>query len=140
MKVTKANFGNTSRVALFKAIAVVFFILYSSIVPLFAQETDSALTDSVTTEAVAGSTGDGPSLENITKNLASSAKELEKIRKEEILSYIYMGLGFSIVIAIAWFTTILARKRKRKEDEIRAIRAQNMKHHKPHHPHHHPKR
>ncbi|MBL0328089.1 MAG: hypothetical protein IPP64_01390 [Bacteroidetes bacterium] len=138
MKVTKANFGNISRVAIFKALAVVFFFTGSSI-QLFAQETDSALTDSATTEAVAGSTGDGPSIENITKNLASSAKELEKIRKEEIMSYIYMGLGFSIVIAIAWFTTILARKRKRKEDEIRAIRAQNMKHHKPHHPHH-PKR
>lgn len=139
MKVTKANFGNTSRVATLKALAIVFFFTCSSAIQLFAQETDSALTDSASIEVVSGGTADGPSLENITKNLASSAKELEKIRKEEIMSYIYMGLGFSIVIAIAWFTTILARKRKRKEDEIRAIRAQNMKHHKPHHPHH-PKR
>ena len=69
--------------------------------------------------------------------MANSAKELERIRHEEIMSYIYMGLGFSVVIGIAWFTTVLAKKRRRKEDEVRAIRAQNMKN-KGHH--HHPRR
>ena len=53
------------------------------------------------------------------------AEELEKIRHEEILSYVYMGVGFLIVIFIAWFTTVLAKKQKNKELEIRASRLKN---------------
>jgi hypothetical protein len=67
----------------------------------------------------------GPSLSNLSKNLNLGAEELEKIRHEEILSYVYMGVGFLIVIFIAWFTTVLAKKQKNKELEIRASRLKN---------------
>ncbi len=118
---------------------LILFLFSASL--LTVAQTDSVdsvpATDSASTAAADDS---GPSIANITKNLNSSAEELERIRHEEIMSYIYMGLGFSVVIGIAWFTTVLARKRKRKEDEVRAIRAANMKH-KAHHGHgHHPRR
>lgn len=128
-KTRKMSWGST-----FKGFSLIFIFFFSALNVTFSQATDSLPPD---TTAMASGEGAGPSLENITKNLEQSAAELEKIRHEEIMSYIYMGVGFSIVIGIAWFTTVLARKRKRKEDEVRAIRMQQMKHHKPHH---HPRR
>lgn len=128
-KAEKMSWGST-----FRSFTLVFIFIFSTLNFSFSQEADSLPPD---TSATSSEESAGPSLENITKNLANSAAELEKIRHEEIMSYIYMGVGFSVVIGIAWFTTVLARKRKKKEDEVRAIRMQQMKHHKPHH---HPRR
>lgn len=65
----------------------------------------------------------GPSLEHLKKNVAEGSKEVSKIKEEErrkeILSYVFMSVGFSVVIGIAWFTTVLARKRSKKEAEIK---------------------
>lgn len=133
MEVIQKKSINTMGVGLLKSSVLLFLFLFTSAQFLSAQS-DSVITDSATSSAVEDS---GPSISNISKNLASSAAELEKIRNEEIMSYIYMGVGFSIVIGIAWFTTVLARKRKRKEDEVRAIRAQNLKHKAHHHGHGH---
>lgn len=133
MEVIQKKSINTMGVRLVRSFVLLFLFLFTSAQILRAQ-TDSVITDSGTSSAVEDS---GPSISNISKNLTSSAAELEKIRNEEILSYIYMGVGFSIVIGIAWFTTVLARKRKRKEDEVRAIRAQNIKHKAHHHGHGH---
>jgi hypothetical protein len=67
--------------------------------------------------------GDGPSLSNLRKNTAQGTKEIQEIRerqaREELLSYIYMVVGFSIVIAIAWITTVKARKRTALENEAK---------------------
>jgi hypothetical protein len=112
------------------------FLFIVAIRPGKAQENDS-LKDSVA--AAADASGDaGPSLSNKTFTALNDevAKIKEKERRNEILSYVYMGVGFSIVIAIAWFTTSLARKRQKKADEQRAMRLANMKHK----PHHHPRR
>jgi TRAP-type C4-dicarboxylate transport system permease small subunit len=57
---------------------------------------------------------------------------IKKQQHDELMSYIYMGLGFSIVIAIAWVTTSLAKKRRMKADVERAKRAQQMHHQHPH--------
>jgi hypothetical protein len=75
----------------------------------------------------------GPSISNLSKNLNLGVEELEKIRHEEIMSYVYMVIGFLVVIFIAWFTTVLAKKQKNKELEIRAsrIRNTNLKLHHP---------
>jgi hypothetical protein len=104
--------------------------------PAVAQNADS-LTDSSAASVEAG----GPSLSHLKKNLEAGDEEIkriqEKARHDEIMSYIWMGVGFSIVIGIAWFTTSLAKKRKMRDDEQKALRLANMKH-KPHH--HHPKR
>jgi hypothetical protein len=67
--------------------------------------------------------GDGPSLSNLKKNTAQGTKEIQAIRekqaREEFLSYVYMVVGFSIVIAIAWITTVKARKRSALENEAK---------------------
>lgn len=117
----------------FGRFSLVLFLFFFNINQLtVAQETDSVIPD--TANAVVADESAGPSLHNLSKNLGATADELERIRHEEIMSYVYMGLGFSVVIGIAWFTTVLARKRKRKEDEVKAIRMQNMKHKSHHHP------
>lgn len=130
MEITHTKAIKMSWGGILKSSCLVFVFYFSALNLSFSQEADSLPPDASATV----SEESGPSLENITKNLANSAAELEKIRHEEIMSYIYMGVGFSVVIGIAWFTTVLARKRKKKEDEVRAIRMQHMKHHKPHHP------
>lgn len=130
MEITHTKAIKMSWGGILKGFSLVFVFYFSALNFSFSQEADSLPPGTSATV----SEESGPSLENITKNLANSAAELEKIRQEEIMSYIYMGVGFSVVIGIAWFTTVLARKRKKKEDEVRAIRMQHMKHHKPHHP------
>lgn len=127
MKVPYKFIGNVSRSKVLRAF--VFFLAVSllSLSPVFAQDSTAVAPDSAAATVV--DDGSGPSIANLTKNMAASAEELERIRRDEILSYVYMGLGFSVVIGIAWFTTVLAKKRRKKEDEMRAIRAQNMKHH-----------
>ncbi|MFL5764978.1 MAG: hypothetical protein ACJ77K_13625 [Bacteroidia bacterium] len=116
--------------------SIIFFLslfLLSGSHPLKAQESDS-LKDSASASTAA--TDGGPSLSNLSKTAAALDDRVNKIKEEErrseILSYVYMGVGFSIVIAIAWFTTSLARKRQKKADDEKAIRLANMKH-KPHH-------
>jgi hypothetical protein len=79
----------------------------------------------------------GPSLKNLSKTFNNGiTPEMKKIQEEakrdEIFGYILMGLGFSLVIAVAWFTTSLAKKRRLKEDEARAKRAQVMHNLHPH--------
>jgi hypothetical protein len=77
---------------------------------------------------------EGPSLENLKKNTSAGSKEMEKIKEEEhhkeMMSYVYMSLGFAVVIGIAWGTTIMARNRSRKEAEEKhrfILRQQELK-------------
>ena len=77
----------------------------------------------------------GPSLNNLKKNGAAAAAELERIKHEETMSYIYMSVGFAIVIAIAWGTTVMARKRSRREQEQKhrfVLKQQELKKHHGH--------
>jgi heme/copper-type cytochrome/quinol oxidase subunit 2 len=60
-----------------------------------------------------------PSLGNLKKTGAAAAEELERIEHEEFMSYVYMVVGFSIVIAIAWISTVNARKRSKAETEAK---------------------
>jgi heme/copper-type cytochrome/quinol oxidase subunit 2 len=61
--------------------------------------------------------GDGsPSLSNLRKNAEAIR---EKQAHDEFMSYIYMVVGFSIVIGIAWFTTVKARNRSKLENEAK---------------------
>ncbi len=92
--------------------------------------------DSASKTSTEASSDGGPSLDNIKKFLPKGDAEVKKMQEQqkhdEIMSYFYMGLGFSVVIAIAWFTTSLAKKRRLKEDEVRAKRAAIMQHQHPH--------
>ncbi len=82
---------------------------------------------------------DAPSLADSKNFLPKGSAEMKvmdeaRIKKQqhdELMSYIYMGVGFSVVIAIAWFTTFLAKKRRMKVDVERAKRAQQMHHQHP---------
>ncbi|MCW3105038.1 MAG: hypothetical protein JWO09_3478 [Bacteroidetes bacterium] len=68
------------------------------------------------------------------------AEEIKRQEHDEFMSYVYMVLGFSIVIAIAWVSTVRARNRSRAENEAKMKFIQqnlaNKKH--PAHPHPHP--
>ena len=80
----------------------------------------------------------GPSLDHLKKNSAAAKEELEKIRHDEIMSYVYMSVGFAIVIAIAWGTTVMARKRSKREQEKKhrfILKQQELRKHG-HHDHH----
>lgn len=60
------------------------------------------------------------STENLKKNFSAIKDEQKKIAEEkEMWSYVYMVVGFSIVIGIAWFTTVAARKKAKKDQEER---------------------
>lgn len=86
----------------------------------------------------AQTTDSGPSLDNLKKNSTAAAAELEKLKHDEFMSYVYMSLGFAVVIAIAWGTTVLARKRSKQELEQRqrfVLKQQELKKHTSHHGH-----
>ena len=136
MKVAQKKHKNSIGVMVLRVFVLLFLFFFTTNHFSLAQGTDPVVADSAAT-AVSNESGGGPSLKNISKNLTESNEELKKLRFQEIMSYIYMGVGFSVVIGIAWFTTVLARKRKKKEDEVRAVRMQRMQHvkHK-----HHPRR
>ncbi len=60
------------------------------------------------------------STSNLKKNFSAIKDEQKKIAEEkEIWSYVYMVVGFGIVIGIAWFTTVAARKKAKKDAEER---------------------
>lgn len=109
---------------------LIFFFLIFFVSYLKAGDSDSISKSDSTTFADSSE----PSISNLSKNLNFGVEELEKIRHEEIMSYVYMVIGFSVVIFIAWFTTVLAKKQKNKELEIRATRIRNsnskLHHHK----------
>ncbi|HEY0029267.1 MAG TPA: hypothetical protein VGC65_00800 [Bacteroidia bacterium] len=137
MDIKHKKAGKSSVVRIFWAF--IFLILFSCSTgsSLIAQEKTDSITDS--SAIVTEESSDGPSIKNLSKNLSAGNEEIarlkEKARRDQIIQYIIMVLGFAVVIGIAWFTTALAKKRKKKEDEQRAARAANTKH-KPHHPHH----
>ncbi|MEO6901660.1 MAG: hypothetical protein ABI315_00735 [Bacteroidia bacterium] len=70
-----------------------------------------------------------PSFDNVQK--ATEAAR-DQIRHDEIMSYLYMAIGFIAVIAIAWFTN--ARVQKRRSLEERNKRAGVVHHRNPHDP------
>ncbi|HRG53747.1 MAG TPA: hypothetical protein PLL00_13005 [Bacteroidia bacterium] len=70
-----------------------------------------------------------PSVENIQKT-TSEAKKIAQ--HEELMSYVYMVIGFGVVIAIAWFTNTRVQKRRTEEA---AQKAAARHHHHPHDPH-----
>ncbi|HET6226052.1 MAG TPA: hypothetical protein VFF27_07215, partial [Bacteroidia bacterium] len=53
-----------------------------------------------------------PSVENIQKT-TNAAKEVA--RHEELMGYVYMVIGFGLVIGIAWFTNTRVQKRRNEE-------------------------
>jgi len=79
---------------------------------------------------------DDASLKNLKNNTAAGGKELERLRLEklqhdEFMSYVYMSVGFAVVIAIAWSTTVMARNRNRRQNEEKQrfiLRQQEKKH------------
>ncbi len=75
---------------------------------------------------------DEPSVSNITKTL-NAAKAAQR---QEILSYVYMVLGFAVVIAIAWFTNARVQKNKKTALEVNAA-ATTHPAHQAHHAHKH---
>ncbi|MBN8695047.1 MAG: hypothetical protein J0L87_00840 [Bacteroidetes bacterium] len=61
---------------------------------------------------------DSPSLGNIKKTAAALKEEQEKMAQEQLIKEIvYISIGFAIVVAIAWVSTMLARKKAKKDAE-----------------------
>ncbi|MBL7888959.1 MAG: hypothetical protein JNL24_05370 [Bacteroidia bacterium] len=61
---------------------------------------------------------DSPSLGNIKKTAAALKEEQEKMAQEQLIKEIvYISIGFAVVVAIAWVSTMLARKKAKKDAE-----------------------
>ena len=57
---------------------------------------------------------------HLKKNLSAIREEQKRLAEEkEMWGYVYMVVGFGVVIAIAWFTTVAARKKAKRDDEER---------------------
>lgn len=74
-----------------------------------------------------------PSAEHMKDAAKEAAKSLkEQAAHNEIMSYVYMVIGFGLVIGIAWFTNVKVQKRRNEEA---AQKAAARHHHHPHDPH-----
>ncbi|MDF2438729.1 MAG: hypothetical protein K0Q95_3105 [Bacteroidota bacterium] len=105
----------TSRFAkIYKSGTLLFFLLLTSAQQILAQD-------------------GGPSLSNVKKTLQLQ----EKAAHDEFMSYVYMVVGFAVVIAIAWISTINARKRSKAEAEAKMKIIQHNLANKKHHPESH---
>ncbi len=71
-----------------------------------------------------------PAVENIKKTTDAAKDEFAR---QELMGYVYMVVGFGLVIAIAWFTNTRVQKRRNEEA---AQRAAARHHHHAHDPHH----
>jgi hypothetical protein len=137
MEIISKKSGKYRRVRLFLSCLFLFFYLSGN--QIIAQAT----TDSVTTTdsaATAAASDDGFAKHGGTHKILDEAKRIqdENIaaqRRSDIITWICMIAGFSLVIAIAWFTTSLAKKRRIIEDEKRAKRAAAMQHNPHRKPH-----
>lgn len=100
-----------------------FFILSSS--GIFAQ-TDSATT--LDSGAVVQK-GENELLKNMKKTGTAMTEEVKKMKEkqahEEFMGYVYMVLGFSLVLVAAWFLVVASNKRKAKADEKKRIFLEN---------------
>lgn len=74
-----------------------------------------------------------PSLESPKKTIDAAKDLKEQLAHEEMMGYVYMVLGFGLVIAIAWFTNTRVQKRRNEEAAQKA--AAHHHHHHPHDPH-----
>ncbi len=99
---------------------------------LFAASNIIAMQDSsivARPDSGAVSQSNEPSLQNMKKTGAVVTEEVKKMKekqaREELLSYVYMVLGFGLVFVGAWFLTVQSRKRREKADEIKRQYLQN---------------
>ena len=104
-----------NKVTRFSALVISSLILFSYNV---SAQVDSAAKD------------DGPSLDNSKKVVKAVGDQLSK---EEKLSYIGMGVGFILVMAIAWLSTSAAKKSRIAREE--AIRQHHLHNHAKHNTH-----
>lgn len=59
-----------------------------------------------------------PSLGHLKRSAAAIKEEQEKMAREQLIKeVVYISIGFTIVVLIAWFTTSLARKKAKKDAE-----------------------
>lgn len=84
---------------------------------------------------------DGPSLSNIKRSAAAIKEEQEKMAQEQLIKeIIYISIGFAIVVGIAWFATILARKKAKKDAEVKQKIMEKLHGDRAHNHHHKPRR
>ncbi len=84
---------------------------------------------------------DGPSLTNIKRSAAAIKEEQEKMAQEQLIKeIIYISIGFAIVVGIAWFATILARKKAKKDAEVKQKIMEKLHGDRAHNHHHKPRR
>lgn len=81
---------------------------------------------------------DSPSLGNIKKTAAALKEEQEKMAQEQLIKEIvYISIGFAVVVAIAWVSTMLARKKAKKDAEVKQRIMAKLHGDKAHHGHAH---
>lgn len=58
-----------------------------------------------------------PNVKNAKDNLSAIKEAQKKDAQAKIMDYVYMTLGFGLVIFVAWFSTAKAKQYKEKQDE-----------------------
>ena len=67
---------------------------------------------------------DGPSVNNLKNNIKAVNEEMSR---QEMMNYLFMLVGFVLVLAVAWFSTNVAKKRRLERDAfLRNHHAQNL--------------
>jgi hypothetical protein len=84
---------------------------------------------------------DEPSLSNIKRSAAAIKEEQEKLAQGQLIKeIIYISIGFAIVVGIAWFATLLARKKAKKDAEVKQKIMEKLHGDRAHNHHHKPRR
>lgn len=98
MKISIKNSGKLCRERFYRCCALLFLFIVFSTQSIIAQ-------------------AQTPNVKNIKDNLTAIKEAQKKQAHEEFMGYIYMVLGFSLVIFVAWFSTVKAKKYKESQDE-----------------------
>ena len=109
MKTSIKKFCKHSRESISRCCTIFFLFIYLSSQTIIAQEATAPDTNSTKVVPV-------PDLKNIKNNLAK-IKEAQRIQAhEEFMGYVYMILGFGLVIAVAWFSTVKIKQITEKKE------------------------
>ena len=118
----------------YRGVRVLLFCLFIFCFSATNQLVAQAVPDSTATTSASS---DGFAKHENTAKVFEEAKKIQEAneaeqRRSDIITWVCMIVGFSLVIAIAWFTTALAKKRRIIEDEKRAKRVAMMQQQNPH--------
>ncbi|MBA3705483.1 MAG: hypothetical protein H0W84_06155 [Bacteroidetes bacterium] len=115
MKISIKKLCNTSRVYIIRFYSLLFLFLILCGTSIKSQE--ETTTDNKQETLASEVKQPVVDVKNIKDNLAKIKEMQRKQAQEEILGYVFMVLGFGLVIAVAWFSTVKIKQITERKDE-----------------------